>query len=57
MALIKGKQLENNSVNLTKLFGGTTGGSGVATGTLNILNGLISATVGNIQINGTPWRR
>jgi len=54
MALIKGKQLENNSVNLTKLFGGTTGGSGVATGTLNILNGLISATVGNIQINGTP---
>ena len=54
MALIKGKQLENTSVNLSKLFGGTAGGSPVPTGTLNLLNGLISATVGNIQINGTP---
>ena len=54
MALIKGKQLETNSVSLTKLFGGTTGGGAVASGTLNLLNGTISATVGNIQINGTP---
>jgi hypothetical protein len=54
MALIKGKQLQDTSVNLSKLFGGTTGGGAVSTGNLNLLNGTITASVGNILINGNP---